>query len=179
MEARDRIARPHARPPLLVMQDAEPQQPVAEVPSEERCNVTRDFATDPEIAADLIRRARSERDPNRTREPANPFGAPAIVEHWPCRGGCGAMVGVTREAIEALEVHNRQLLAQRESPISKAKVMWCPRCKARDDELRRMQRETGEAARRPREQLGMQLGERTERPSGMATKQPQRRRKTL
>jgi len=110
--------------------------------------MTRDFATDPEIAEDLIRRARSERDTDRTGEFS--FGDAAIVESWPCRKGCGAMVGVTSAALFALETNNRRLSMMRQPPIGKHQVMWCPECKSADDEEKA-------AARRPHEQTEIPL----------------------
>lgn len=134
--------------------------------------MTRDFATDPEIAADLVRRARSERDPSRTREASNPFGAPTLVEHWPCRGGCGLMVGVTREGVDAFAAMNCELRRRREPEVPKHKVMWCPKCKARDDDLARAQRDAREAARRPREEITPAA-----RQLAMQIEQPRRRNK--
>jgi hypothetical protein len=103
---------------------------------------------DPEVLADLRLREQSERDPSRSRVDPTAWTEPAIVEHWPCRGGCGTMVGVTREAIDALASSNAMLARRREAPIAKTKVVWCPPCKRRDDELAAMQRE----ARRPMRQ---------------------------
>lgn len=113
--------------------------------------MTRLPGLDPEVLADLRRREASERDPSRTRSDPSAWTEPAIVEHWPCRKGCGAMVGVTREAVDTLATANRMLASRREQPIAKAKVMWCPECKARDDELARMET----AARRPMKQTEM------------------------
>lgn len=100
--------------------------------------MTRPFGPDPEVLADLHRRDRSESARDRTGEFT--FGDPTIVEHWPCRTGCGAMVGVTDATIFALGVHNQLLQTMREPPIAKAKVMWCPECKRNDDELVAAQR---------------------------------------
>lgn len=108
---------------------------------------------DPEVLADLRAREASERDPTRSRSDPTAWTAPAIVEHWPCRGGCGAMIGVTREAVEALASSNAMLARRRDQPIAKSKVMWCPECKRRDDELAAMQRE----ARRPSRQTEMAI----------------------
>jgi hypothetical protein len=125
--------------------------------------MTRDPITDPEVLADLGHRARSERDTTRSRETAHAFGDAAIVEHWPCRKGCGAMVGVTRAGIDARETCNRRLATLREPPIGKHQVMWCPSCKRVDEELARAQR-------RPHEQRTMPgIGESAQRPSGMQT----------
>lgn len=96
--------------------------------------MTRDFATDPEIAADLIRRARSERDADRTGEFT--FGDATIVEHWPCRKGCGALVGVTEAGLHAFETNNRKLVQMRLQPMGVHEVMWCPDCKRVDDTAR-------------------------------------------
>lgn len=93
----------------------------------------RPLGPDPEVLADLRARNRSESDRERTGEFT--FGDPTIVEHWPCRTGCGAMVGVTEATLFALDVHNAQLKSKREAPIAKGKVMWCPECKRKDDEF--------------------------------------------
>lgn len=114
--------------------------------------MTRPYGLDPEVLADLRRREASERDPSRARRDPTDWTPPVIVEHWPCRGGCGQMVGVTREAIDALATGNALLAKRREPPISKAKVVWCPDCKRRDDELAAMEREAAAAKRRPHEQ---------------------------
>lgn len=106
--------------------------------------MTRQPGLDPEVIDDLRRREASERDPSRSRRDPSAWTPPEIVEHWPCRGGCGQLVGVTREAVEAREGANRRLAARREQPIAKDKIMWCPACKKRDDDLAAMQRD-GEA----------------------------------
>lgn len=105
------------------------------------------YKLDPEVLADIRHRQASEGDSERTREAANPFGSPAdpIVEHWPCRGGCGRMIGVSKSDLDLLEIANRKLVARREAPIAKAQVMWCPGCKREHDEreqLRRQQPQT-------------------------------------
>jgi len=134
--------------------------------------MTRDFATDPEVAADLIRRARSERDASRTGEMS--FGNPAIVDHWPCRKRCGAMVGVTEAAVHAFETNNRKLVDMRMEPMGKHEVMWCPDCKRRDDELAALQR----GPRGPGSQTEIAgAAPREERPSWMPTPRSERRRK--
>lgn len=122
---------------------------------------------DPEVLADLRARERSERDPSRTSSHSDPYAwtEPAIVEHWPCRGGCGAMIGVTREAVDALATSNAMLAKKREAPIAKGKVVWCPDCKRADDEL-------AAAQRRPHKQTEMAgVNTNDERPSGMPTGQ--------
>lgn len=96
------------------------------------------YRQDPEVTADIRAREDSEHDRDRTGEYT--FGDPRILEHWPCRTGCGAMVGVTDATIFAFRVANDRLAARGERPISKAKVMWCPDCKRRDDELAQMER---------------------------------------
>lgn len=103
---------------------------------------------DPEVLADLRAREASERDRTRTRPDG--WVAPAIVEHWPCRG-CGALVGMTRDAIDLHAVFNRELVRRREQPLTKRGL--CPDCKRKDDEL-------AAAQRRPHEQTEMQLNRR-------------------
>lgn len=60
------------------------------------------------------------------------------VEHWPCRE-CGAMVGVTRSAIQAADMFDQWLRARREKPIDRAHTMFCAPCAAKwheDEQLR-------------------------------------------
>lgn len=117
--------------------------------------MTRFPGLDPEVIADLRRREATEGDRDRTRSAALAFGDPLPVEHWPCRGGCGRMVGVPQAAIDVFA-----MMQQRAGgTLSKAKVMWCQECKRRDDEL-------AQAQRRPHEQQQI-AGLDTERPSGM------------
>jgi len=59
------------------------------------------------------------------------WSPPAIVEHWPCRGGCNAMVGVTREAVDARNAGNAMLARRREKPIGRHEVVWCDDCNSR------------------------------------------------
>lgn len=105
--------------------------------------MTRDPITDPEILADLRRRADSERDTTRAR----PVGwtSPAIVEHWPC-SGCAAMVGMTRDAIDLHAMFNAQLERRRDKPLPKRGQ--CEACK-------RAEEERLAAQRRPHEQTEM------------------------
>ncbi len=130
--------------------------------------MTRDFATDPEVAEDLIHRARSERDRDRTGEFT--FGDATVVESWPCRTRCGEMVGVTAAAIFAFDTNNRRLEKLRERPMGKHEVMWCPDCKRLDDEERA-------AARRLHEQTEIASTPAEERPSWMPTPNPKYRRR--
>jgi hypothetical protein len=86
---------------------------------------------DPEVLADLRRREESERDPSRSRTDPTSWTPPAIVEHWPCRGGCNTMVGVTREAVDARNAGNAMLARRREKPIGRHEVVWCDDCNSR------------------------------------------------
>jgi hypothetical protein len=96
-----------------------------------------------------------------------------IVEHWPCRGGCGTLVGVTKVGIDEFDAMNRRLRSMRQEPMAKHKVMWCPACKRRDDELAQLQHD---AKRRPHEQQAMPIGQPSEHASGMRTQSPRRRK---
>lgn len=90
-----------------------------------------DFATDPEIAADLIRQARSERDKRRTRGEGIYDRVPEpVVETWPCRTGCGARVDMTASAIEQVALANRALVSRGDQPLTKREVMLCGACRA-------------------------------------------------
>lgn len=88
------------------------------------------FDADPEVIAEQRARDRyagADRPEGETYAAAT-YRAPAIVEHWPCRR-CGvAMVGVTADAIERLDMFNRQLARQGEPPIPKNKIVFCPAC---------------------------------------------------
>jgi hypothetical protein len=92
--------------------------------------MTRDFATDPEIAADLLRQAASLRDATRTKgADVYDWHPPAILESWPCRG-CSTPVGMTAEAIDAARVCNRKLAARGDKLLSKRELAVCDRCRA-------------------------------------------------
>lgn len=100
--------------------------------------MTRDFATDPEVAADLARQAASLRDPTRTKgDGVYDWRPPAILESWPCRGGCGEMVGMTAEAIDAAKVCNRRLAALGEKLLSKRELAVCEPCRAEERKAER------------------------------------------
>lgn len=91
--------------------------------------MTRDFATDPEIAADLERQARSLRDA--TRKGADYDRKPEpVVETWPCRTGCGARIDMTASAIAIVADANRKLVERKDRPLSKREVMLCIDCRA-------------------------------------------------
>jgi len=94
-----------------------------------------DRELDPEVADDLARRSASERDPERARGPvtwSQRAKPDPVVEHWPCRGGCGVMIGVDAGDVANLEAANRQLRARGEKPIDKAEVMRCPACRSKE-----------------------------------------------
>jgi len=91
--------------------------------------VTRDFATDPEVAADLARQAASLRDS--TRKGADYDRKPEpVVETWPCRTGCGARIDMTATAIALVADANRKLVARGDKPLAKREVMLCADCRA-------------------------------------------------
>lgn len=101
--------------------------------------MTRDFATDPEIAADLIARARSERDASRTAgEGERGYGwlPEEPAEHWPCRG-CGKPVGMTPSAIETAKICNRKLRALGDRPFGKHELAVCEPCRAEERKAER------------------------------------------
>ena len=85
---------------------------------------------DPEVLADLRLRASSMHDRTRARPTKSAWSPPAIVDRWPCKTGCGAMVDVPIDAVQALDVFNAQLKRQREKPIAPSQVMVCDKCKA-------------------------------------------------
>lgn len=82
-----------------------------------------------ETRADFWKRERSSGDQTRTREPANPIGSSAIVTHWLCRRqGCGAMVGVTQCALDALVMFNAILVRRGEERLDMARIVFCKDC---------------------------------------------------
>lgn len=86
---------------------------------------------DPEAIADLALRAANLRDRNRGKD-ANAvydWTEPPIVASWPCRGKCGASVGVTQHAVDALRVANEKLRALGEPEIEH--VTFCSACTLR------------------------------------------------
>lgn len=84
---------------------------------------------DPEVAADIARRDASERDPARTRgRGAYAWKAPVVAEQWPCALGCGAIVAVTREEIDAHAWGNEQAVSKGFPPIPRE--LPCAACKA-------------------------------------------------
>lgn len=100
--------------------------------------MTRLPGLDPEVLEDLRRREASTSEGNRARRTRNPWADAAtveIVERWPCKD-CGAMVGVTQEAITAFAVMNAHLVTSGQRPIDKSKAIPCARCKRTDDERR-------------------------------------------
>lgn len=97
---------------------------------------------DPEVLADLQLRASSMHDYTRTRPTKIGWTPPAIVDRWPCKTGCGAMVDVPIDAVQALEVFNAQLKRQRDRPIAPSQVMVCAPCKAKELELEAEEKRT-------------------------------------
>lgn len=94
--------------------------------------MTRDYPLDPEVAADLALRDRTERDTTRTRgDGTYDWRPPAILESWPCRG-CGELVGMPAEAIDAARTCNRKLVAAGDKPLSKRELAVCEPCRARE-----------------------------------------------
>lgn len=90
------------------------------------------FEHDPEVSADLARREASERDARRRRQLLRERPDP-VVESWPCRTGCGAMIGQTPTGIAAWEENNALLISAGMRPMTKLEVMWCPSCRAAEE----------------------------------------------
>lgn len=91
---------------------------------------------DPEVIADMQLRARTERDRGRLTDAQ--FAAkirdaakPKIIERVPCRGRCGALVDWTEEAEESFRTFSRILLAKRDAPLDKTRIVFCVACRAR------------------------------------------------
>ncbi len=92
------------------------------------------FEEDPEVVADLKLRAYSEHDTSRARPSRDRIGQwtpDKTVGAWRCqRPGCVNLFAVTAEAIEHVEIFNRELARRGEGPIDLRKVAWCDGCRA-------------------------------------------------
>ena len=109
--------------------------------------MTRFPCIDSEDLATLREHAR-EPGSTRSRRARNPWADAArveFVEHWPCRGRCGQMIGITAETVEAFAILNGEAAVRGDRPISKLEAACCPACKRREDYER-------QAQRRPHEQ---------------------------
>lgn len=86
---------------------------------------------DPEVIADLALRAANLRDRNRGKDADEVYNwtEPPIVASWPCRGRCGATVGVTQHAVDALTQANERLRGRGEPEIEH--VTFCEACTSR------------------------------------------------
>ena len=86
---------------------------------------------DPETIADLALRNANLRDRNRGKDAdaIYDWSDPPIVESWPCRGKCGATVGVTQHAVDTLAQANERLRARGEPEIQH--VTFCAACTSR------------------------------------------------
>ena len=95
--------------------------------------MTRDPITDPEILAETRARNRvaGGRDRELDAEPMSPWGSPAPVEQWPCRGKCGALVEVTAAVLDAWRTSNAMLAHAGEPPLGKGEVVCCVACHPR------------------------------------------------
>jgi hypothetical protein len=93
------------------------------------------FEVDPEVAADIAKRDASERDRTRKRDANYGWTKPIEVAQWPCRGRCGAIVGVTQEAVDALATGNRRVEQLGQIPIEPAHCVFCADCRARGQAL--------------------------------------------
>lgn len=93
---------------------------------------TASYEPDPEVIADLVLRASSERDPTRTRgEAVYSWAPPKSVGVWACRNPrCRAFAEVHQENLDALEVFNRQLTSKGEPPLDVTKILYCDGCLA-------------------------------------------------
>jgi hypothetical protein len=122
------------------------------------------FSTDPEIAADLVRRAQSERDRSRSRE-AEGIGDSAIVAHWPCSGGCNTMVAIPRAQLEAHDAFNALLRKRREPELPKRGE--CDACRERRRATEQAERDRQrDLSSKPRQ---TQIPVEPQRPSWMPT----------
>ncbi|MBA3421673.1 MAG: hypothetical protein H0U12_07240 [Thermoleophilaceae bacterium] len=92
------------------------------------------FEEDPEVIADLKLRAYSEHDTSRARPSRDRIGRWApdkTVGAWRCRrSGCAGLFAVTAEAVEHVEIFNRELARRGEDAIDLRQVAWCDGCRA-------------------------------------------------
>lgn len=88
------------------------------------------YDEDPEVIADLQLRARTVRERGGNANIPT-YTPPVTVADWQCRGGCGSTVGVTQDAIDRLEIFNRQLARKSEAPLDPNRIVFCDACKAR------------------------------------------------
>lgn len=86
---------------------------------------------DPEVIADLALRSANLRDRSRCKDADAVYDwtDPPIVASWPCRGRCGAQVGVTQHAVDTLAQANERLRARGEPEIQH--VTFCAACVTR------------------------------------------------
>lgn len=83
---------------------------------------------DPEVFRDRMLQASTMRDSSRglTLEAIGSFAPSRVVEEWPCRAPrCTNVVGIPREAIEALDVFNAQLRATGQAEIPRGSLACC------------------------------------------------------
>jgi len=93
--------------------------------------MTREYEMDPEVAADIALRNRTMRERRHAAE--TPAWQPQpIVAQWPCRAaGCTNAVEVTPDALERLDVFNRELKRRNEEPLDTNKIAICSDCQAK------------------------------------------------
>lgn len=89
-----------------------------------------DEPVDPEVLADIELRDRTRRERPNASAALYAWTPTPDVEHWPCRAGCGRMVGVPQEALDAAITFDRQLARTNEPPLNRAKIVFCSTCKA-------------------------------------------------
>ena len=76
-----------------------------------------------------------------------------VVEHWPCRElFCRKPVGVTRSAIEAADMFDRELLRRRQKPIDRDRTMFCADCAKAWHEREQWKTRDGESGSSAREE---------------------------
>lgn len=85
-------------------------------------------ANDPEVAADIALRNRTERQ--RSKIATLPiWHRPEYVANWPCRV-CATPVPVTADAVDTLERFNGMLSRRNETFIRTTEIMYCDGCRA-------------------------------------------------
>lgn len=91
---------------------------------------------DPEVLADLQLREQTTRERPRMSdaqfaENLREAAAPRVIGKVPCRARCGNVADWTEEAEAAFQTWNRKLVADREAPLDKTRIVFCDDCRRR------------------------------------------------
>lgn len=95
---------------------------------------------DPEVAADLALRDSTSRERGGMSRDgfaaAIRAAAPSkTIDKVPCRARCGRLADWTQEAQDAFDTFNRKLIAEREAPLDKTRIVFCGECRGSGSKL--------------------------------------------